>query len=402
MSELGEPEEYFQVGQRENRLVVYLRYPLFKALDEFTTRDSHREQAGLLVGRCGQRGDGTPYVLIEDAIEASPGTAGCLDEGLWKKAKRIASARHPTRQIVGWFHGHGSSEVNPTSDESTVHQRHFTEPYQLLYRIDPKAKDRAFYFKEGATLKAVSGFAIYGKPAGDPSTSDASAEPPVKAASSSSPVPPQPLTPHIAPVDPTQAYLERSVEKILRRLQRPPISRKDWLIMALLVANLVLLVFRPTPMAKVDTSTIERSQVELSSQIAEVRDRIGKLEQHLADLQLLDKQIKLAAGEEPDELDTAATPVNTSMSPSATPDATGGATVSATPEALSGGEAKVKLYTVVKHDTLSGIVARSYPGAGPDVTAAFARYNRLKGPDFNIFEGDVLKIPEEKALYSKG
>ena len=48
--ETTEPDEYFLVGQDDSRLNIYLRYQLFKALEDFAKRESHREQVGLLVG----------------------------------------------------------------------------------------------------------------------------------------------------------------------------------------------------------------------------------------------------------------------------------------------------------------------------------------------------------------
>lgn len=402
-TEISEPEEYFQVGQTESRLVVYLRYPLFKALDDFASRESHREQVGLLVGRPGRRADGTPFLLIEDAIESPLGdeSSGRFEEGLWKRARRIAAARHPNRSVVGWFHTHSSGEINPTTEETGVHRRFFSEDSQVLYRIDPKAKDRMFYLKDGTGLKAANGFCIYGKPQGD---SAPGAEPVAPVAGAKATV-----TSVAASPEQTQRYLERTLEKILRRLQKPPINPKDVLIVGLLIFNALLIWFRPTPAAKVDTKVLEQGQSELSAQVTEVKDRIGKLEQHLADLQLLDQQLKLAAEAE-------SIPATDPMTdPELDPDATGtpqaGATtapeglpeIGATPDPVDGGPAggtgKVTLYKVATGDTLSMITSKFYPEAGPDITASFARFNRLKAPDFAIYPGDVLKVPDEKALH---
>jgi nucleoid-associated protein YgaU len=401
-TEISEPEEYFLIGQNESRLVVYLRYPLFKALDDFATRESHREQVGLLVGRHGKRADGTPFLLIEDAIESPLGdeNTGRFEEGLWKRARRIAAARHPNRGVVGWFHAHSSGEINVTTEEAGVHKRFFSDENQVLYRIDPKAKDRMFYLRDGASLKAANGFCIYGKPAGDSALPGGEpVAPPVPGAKAT-------VTSVAASPEQAQRYLERTLEKILRRLQKPPINPKDVLIVGLLVLNALLIWFRPSPLAKVDTSALERGQTEISSQVTEVRDRIAKLEQHLADLQLLDQQLKLAAEAEsiPDtdpELDPGLDPdASPTASSTVTPDAIG---ARETPDPVdggpAGGAAKVTLYKVAEGDTLSLITAKFYPEAGPDITASFAHFNRLKAPEFAIFPGDVLKVPDEKALH---
>jgi hypothetical protein len=302
--------------------------------------------------------------------------------------------------VVGWFHSHTSGEINATSEEAGVHKRFFSEDHQVLYRIDPKAKDRVFFLRDGGTLKPANGFCIYGKPAADSPT--ASTE------TVAAPVPGAKPTVAVVGASPEQSqrYLERTLEKILRRLQKPPINPKDVVIVALLILNGLLIWFRPSPTAKVDTKVLERGQAEISSQVTEVRDRIAKLEQHLADLQLLDQQLKLAAEAEniPEtdpELDPELDPdalVSATATPS--PGASGGRQAS---EAIdggpTGGAGKVTLYKVAKGDTLSQITDKFYPEAGPDITAAFAHYNRLKAPDFAIFEGDVLKVPEEKVLH---
>lgn len=403
-TEISEPEEYFQVGQTESRLVVYLRYPLFKALDDFASRESHREQVGLLVGRHGRRADGTPFLLIEDAIESPLGdeNTGRFEEGLWKRARRIAAARHPNRSVVGWFHAHSSGEINPTTEEAGVHKRFFSEDNQVLYRIDPKAKDRMFYLKDGTGLKAANGFCIYGKPQGD---SAPGVEPVAPVAGAKATV-----TSVAASPEQTQRYLERSLEKILRRLQKPPVNPKDVLVVTLLVLNAFLIWFRPTPAAKVDTKALEQGQADISNQVTEVRDRIAKLEQHLADLQLLDQQLKLAAEAESipatdpmidPELDPEATGTPQASASAAGPE--GQPDIGATPDPVDGGPAggsgKVTLYKVASGDTLSMITSKFYPEAGPDITASFARFNRLKAPDFAIYPGDVLKVPDEKALH---
>ena len=393
-TEITEPDEFFLVGQSESRRIVYLRYPLFKALDDFATRESHREQVGLLVGRTGQRADGTPYLLVEDAIESPLGdeNVGRFDESLWKRARRIAAARHPNRTVVGWFHTLSHGDLNLTTEEQGVHKRFFPEEHQVLYRIDPKAKDRMFYLKDSGALKAANGFCIYGKPSAETLSTEA-ATPPVAGA--------KPTVASVAASpEQQQRYLERSLEKIHRRLQRPPVGPKDIAIMALLVANGLLIWFRPSPKTEVNVQGLERSQAEISAQVTEVRDRIGKLEQHLADLQLLDQQLKLAAGME--EIEGARPEGEESPLPEDL-QSPGSPSTAPSPEApkgeLAGGAGKVTLYKVVENDSLSKITQKFYPEAGPDVTAAFARFNRLQAPEFAIFPGDVLKVPDEKALH---
>ena len=142
--ETAEPDEYFLVGQDDSRLNIYLRYQLFKALEDFAKRESHREQVGLLVGREATNSEGESFILVEDAIEAPLGdeNTGRFEEGMWKRARRIAAARHPNRTVVGWFHTHLDSSLDPTEEERTVHKRHFPEESHLLYVVSARADDR--------------------------------------------------------------------------------------------------------------------------------------------------------------------------------------------------------------------------------------------------------------------
>ena len=60
-TELREPEEYFLIGQDDPRLPIYLRYQLFRALEDFAKREQ-REQVGLIVGRVSEDSDGLAFL----------------------------------------------------------------------------------------------------------------------------------------------------------------------------------------------------------------------------------------------------------------------------------------------------------------------------------------------------
>ena len=382
-TKLREPEEYFLIGQDDSRLVVYLRYQLFKALEDFAKRES-KEQVGLLVGRVSETDSGTPFLLVEDAIEAPVGdeSTGRFEENLWKRARRIAAARHPSREVVGWFHTHADGELALTDEERMVHKRYFPEDDHLLYVLSGAGQDRNFYFKVDGELVGVSGFRIYGKkPAGSaemtaPELADARA-----GVNSVGAAPEQ-----------TTRQIERNLDKIQKKLQNPPMTKKDMAIMALLVINALLILFRPNPPVTVDTSTLEREHSDLSAQISSMRGRIERLERHLSDLSLLDEQLKLAAGVDDGSVDTDlgldSGNTDTSTSPVATQDG----------EALSGGKGVIKLYKVSQGDILGVLVSKFYPDAPAGTLSAFADFNRLKAPDFAIFPGDTLKVPELEAL----
>ena len=383
--ETTEPDEYFLVGQDDSRLNIYLRYQLFKALEDFAKRESHREQVGLLVGRETTNSEGERFILVEDAIEAPLGdeSTGRFEESMWKRARRIAAARHPNRTVVGWFHTHLDGSLEPTEEERIVHKRHFPEESHLLYVVSARADDRNFFMPVDGQLVASQGFRIYGKtPAGAGEEAV-----PVGARAGMNAVGANP--------EQQSRHLERNLDKIQTRLQSPPVTPKDILIVVLLVVNACLILFRPNPPVKVDTSALERGQSDLSAQVSSLRGRIDKLERHISDIKMLDEQLKLAAGleeiEEPLDLpDEDPKPVK---SP-----AQAAAQAPADMNALSGGSGVIKLYKVAAGDTLGVLVDKFYPNSPNGTTTAFADFNRLNAPDYAIFPGDTLKVPTLQAL----
>lgn len=386
IQEMTEPEEYFLIGQDDPRLSIYLRYQLFKALEDFAKRETQREQVGLLVGRVSES-EGERFLLVEDAIEAPLGDekSGRFEETMWKRARRIASARHPNRSVVGWFHTHLDPDVAMTEEEKAVHKRHFPEEEHLLYVLSSKGQDRNFFFREEGEMVPAAGFRIYGK---KPANTDNEEIVPVSGARAGvNQVP--------ASLEQQNRHLERNIEKLQKKMEKPPVTWKDILIVALLVLNTALILFRPNPPVQVDTSALERGQSELSAQVGSVRNRIEKLEGRLSEFAALDEQLKMAAGlEEIDGVDL------TTDSPTM-PDESTTAPVQPVNPGLAGGAGVIKLYEVVAGDTLSGLVMKFYPDSPEGTFRAFAEFNRLKGPDFAIFPGDTLKVPALEALRAR-
>ena len=390
-TEPKQPDEYFQVGTDDPRLCIYVRYPLFKALDEFAKRDGVREQVGLLVGRASESAKGERFLLVEDAIESPLGDekSGRLEESLWKRARRIAAARHPNRSVVGWFHTRPEGGLEVTPEETAVHKRFFGEESQVLYLIDGSASDRNFFVTDGDQLQPAAGFNIYGKPSSGQDDFEEDAPDSVES------------KPRLRAVEASSElqgrHLERTLNKILKAQQKPSLSWKDALIFGLLAVNAALILFRPSPPVQVDTSKLERGQSELSAQVDSVKGRIDKLEKHLGDLSLLDEQLRLAAGMEDIDLgeDSSGTPIKIDPSPSRSPDSVNR---DGKGEELKGGAQAIHLYKVVAGDTLSVLVERNYPEAPAGFTRRFAEFNRLKAPDYPIFPGDTLKLPTKESF----
>ncbi len=375
---LLEPTEFFQVGKEETGLRIYLRYDLFRALDEFAVRDTSREQAGLLVGQVQEGAEG--FIVVEDAIEigVDDGASGRFSSRSWQHARRVARSRYQDKVILGWFHTHPGTGLELSSEEREVHTTFFPEKWQVVYVVDPVSRDRNFYNPgDGGKLTAARGFRIYGKesPVGLPAGSQERSNPPA--------APPKPPDDHLR-----ERYLERSLEKIQRSLRRPPVRPVDYAILALLVVNLLWTTFRPMPPVQVDNREITANQQKMLDQVTALSDRIVKLEQHLAALQVLDEE--LAINPTPKAPDTQPVPL---LPPPAQQQETPAAPAPPAPEGRM-----VKLHKVKDGDTLSIITEKYYGSSASKYVTALATFNKLKPPNFDIFPGDVLKVPSKESL----
>lgn len=362
-----EPADFFEVGSEEPGLRIYLRYDLFRALDEYAVKDTSRELAALLVGQVQEGGQGNGNcIVVEDAIEVGVADEreGRFSPRVWQHARRVARTRYANKVIVGWYHTHPGTGLDLSQEEREVHKSFFPESWQVMYVVDPVSRDRNFYRSQDSRLSGVRGFRIFGK------------ETAALRERESAPLPAQPAAPVRAEEPLRERYLERSLEKIMRAQRRPPVRPVDLFIIGLLVANLLATLLRPAPTAKVDLSPVTGPVGRVAAQVSTLSKRLEKLERHLADLQVLDEQI---AQPGPDG--------------NATPGSNGTPGVTAAP---AEGSKEIREHLVKEGDTLSLIAEKYYGAGGSSLVGALAKYNKLRGNE--IFPGDTLKIPARDKL----
>lgn len=361
-----EPPDFFEVGSEEAGLRIYLRYDLFRALDEYAVRDTSRELAALLVGQVQEGGQGGNCIVVEDAIEigVADEREGRFSPRVWQHARRVARTRYANKVIVGWYHTHPGTGLDLSQEEREVHKSFFPEAWQVMYVVDPVSRDRNFYRSQENRLSGVRGFRIFGKETA--AIKERESAPPAA----------QPATPARAEEPLRERYLERSLEKIMRGQRRPPVRPVDLLIIGLLVANLLATLLRSAPVAKVDLGPVTGPLGRVAQQVSTLSKRLEKLEKHLADLQVLDEQINQPT---PDG--------------SATPSSGGTPEVGLAP---AEGSKEIREHLVKEGDTLSLIAEKYYGPSGSSLVGALAKYNKLRGNE--IFPGDTLKIPARDKL----
>ncbi len=364
----GEPADFFQVGSAEGcAFQLYLRYPLFRALDDHALKDTSREQAGLLLGRRPGQGG---WVQIDEALDVGMDeVSGRFTERSWQRARRVARHRHPDLDVVGWFHTHPGTGVDLSAEELALHRQLFSEPWQVLYVVDPVLRERGFYTCPEGEPRRAGGFRIYGK------------EENVMQVAEREPARPDE---HLR-----ERYLERSLEKLQKLVRTPPIRTVDYVLVGLMVLNLLVMFLRPSPPVRVDQKELLAGHKQLAADVDELNGRMKRLEQSLSALQMLDAELGLAPSPAPAAPSPVVEPTPEAPSPAPAASASKGA-----PRA----GAKVRLHKVRQGDTLSVITEKYYQSADPKVAAALGRYNRLKAPNYDIWPGDTLKIPERSAL----
>lgn len=396
---LGEPGDFFSVGNEDlSAMRVYLRYKLFRALDNLALKDTSSAKAGLLLGKHSvSPSSEAGWIKVDEAVEVAD-LDGSYPESVWESARQSAAQSYPGLEVVGWFHSHPDAGIGLQPVDVEVHSRSFREPYQVVYVMDPLLRERGFHIWQNGKICYATGFRIYGKEEKVMTNMAAAAE-------HESPRPDEHLR---------ERYLERSVEKLQKMVRRPAIRPIDYAIVGLQILIIALFLLRPNPVAKVDQTDILAGQDKIAQDVAQLSLRMQKQEEHLKALGVLDEELKLPAasaensapvsaehsevkGSAPEV--TASVPKVKDASPVAA--AATAPEASATPREIVAGVAvgsKVRLHKVDSGETLSLIAEKYYQSSDAGLLKALGKYNRLKPPYFDIYQGDTLKIPERSSL----
>lgn len=193
-------------------------------------------------------------------------------------------------------------------------------------------------------------------------------------------------------------FFERNFEKIIKILKEPkkPSSR-DFVIIGLLLIILAVLIFKP--MGGGETGRLTSNQSDENSK---------KLDEMSRKLDRIEKQILVATGAEEiskENIDKITSTQTPEEEPEETP--TQDKEQLAVTKPLKASKmnpsreepgTSPKSYKVKSGDTLSVICAKYYKSNNPDIIRALGIYNNLKGPDFDLFPGNTIKVPSKEEL----
>ena len=372
----AEPTEYCLVGEDSGqKLRIYQRRMLVAGLRELGIKDTSRCQLALLLGHHSQ---GEEWVDVAAAVKVRP-QDGQYGDNVWRVARAMAEQRYPTLEVVGWATTHPNMGLELTTAEREMHARYFPKSYHVIYVSDPVSNERCFYYQQAGYLAPAGGFRVYGK--GDNDKGEAKME-----------------RENVKRQDERirDRYLEHGLDKVIKLLESPAVRTIDWVIIGMLILVLGLVMLKPQKEAKVDDSVLKKIEV-ISTNVSEVNSRVSRLESQLKAVNAIDAELKLpGAVTDAGMKGTSSGSSKTEVTP--TPSAS--ADKSKTGRKVNGVEvgSKVTLHTISSGDTLYSICEQYYGSASVEMAEALGSYNKLTPPNYDLFPGEILKIPEESVL----
>lgn len=373
----AEPTEYFLIGEDNGqKLRIYQRRILVAGLRELGIKDTSRCQLALLLGH---HSSGEDWVDVAAAVKVRS-QDGQYGDNVWRVARAMAEQRYPTLEVVGWATTHPNMGLELTTAERELHARYFPKSYHVIYVSDPVSNERCFYYQQAGSLAPAGGFRVYGKGDNDKGEATKMERENIKRQDERI----------------RDRYLEHGLDKVIKRLDSPTVRTVDWIIIGMLILVLGLVMLKPQKEAKVDDSLLKKIEV-ISTNVSEVNSRVSRLESQLKAVNAIDAELKLPG---------AVTDAGLKSSPSAnsknevTPSPSAKNDKAKTGRKVNGVEvgSKVSLHTIASGDTLYSICEQYYGTASVEMAEALGSYNKLTPPNYDLFPGEILKIPEESVL----
>jgi LysM repeat protein len=202
-------------------------------------------------------------------------------------------------------------------------------------------------------------------------------------------------------------FIDRNFEKIIKLLKEPrKPNPRDYVVIVLLVLLIAIVLFKPTG------GGVRDNQEELMKKIDVLTRKVDHLEKELLALGGMDENYDviqkqpiedLAARKSPEPTPEKTEKPEPTKSIAASPEPSAKPEVSATPKPGGGKKPHLmgKTYKVQNGDTLSSICSRVYKTQDPAVIKLLGKYNNLKGPHFDMYPGDTIKIPPKELLLRK-
>lgn len=106
------------------------------------------EVCGVLVGQLCEDANG-PFLHITSAIRGEAakqqGAQVTFTHDTWNHIHREMDSKHPSEQIVGWYHTHGGFGIFLSEMDRFIQRNFFSAPHQVAFVFDPLAGSEGFF-----------------------------------------------------------------------------------------------------------------------------------------------------------------------------------------------------------------------------------------------------------------
>ncbi|MCL2874419.1 MAG: LysM peptidoglycan-binding domain-containing protein [Defluviitaleaceae bacterium] len=166
MNDFDFPANIKQMGSIGDGMRIYVEDYVYTYMQQYAEAGGHFERLGVLVGRH-MTVDGLKILIVSGILQASDVKTEkgltLFTESSWETCRADIRKYFKGYDVVGWMQSQpgGGTLLNP--GYVRYHTNSFTNPWQVLFVIDPVEKMSAFFHTDEASgeLKEASGYFIY-------------------------------------------------------------------------------------------------------------------------------------------------------------------------------------------------------------------------------------------------
>lgn len=149
--------------EKEN-LLIYLAQDIYQWIDSLVNADPAKDVVGVLLGQVYQGEDGS-CIVIDEAMEArytqENQSKFCFTHETWEDIYALKESKYPDKKILGWFRTYSGLGMNLSNYDLLVQKGFFKNPWQVVYILDPKQKQKGFFRWKGKEIISCPFFNLY-------------------------------------------------------------------------------------------------------------------------------------------------------------------------------------------------------------------------------------------------
>lgn len=145
------------------KLQILVGGEAFAKIDRHIRSDTTHEVGGFLIGKP-YEWEGKQYVEVIDAMEADATSSSqvhlTFSSNTWMLAQNLLREKFPEMNIVGWYHTHPRMELFLSSQDLSIHEGFFREPWHVALVLDPTRQAASFFAWDDERVREMAGYQI--------------------------------------------------------------------------------------------------------------------------------------------------------------------------------------------------------------------------------------------------